>query len=180
MENLEELLTLDTHAKTIQVKKGEILQREGELASLVFFVKKGLLRSYKIDAKGKEHIFMFASEGWIAGDMESHEFHKPTDLFLDCLEDSELVVFDRKCFKIAMQSEAQLKRNAELLSRRVGVMQRRIIMLLSASAKERYQSFLKTYPDLPNRVPQRMIASYLGITPEALSRIRGERINAGE
>ncbi|MCB0509281.1 MAG: Crp/Fnr family transcriptional regulator, partial [Bacteroidetes bacterium] len=56
------------------------------------------------------------------------------------------------------------------------VLQRRIIMLMSASAKERYEHFLETYPELPNRLPQRLIASYLGITPEALSKIRGEML----
>ena len=68
----------------------------------------------------------------------------------------------------------QLKNKVNLLSRRVAVLQRRVIMLMSASAKDRYELFLETYPKIPNRVPQRMIASYLGITPEALSKIRGK------
>ena len=67
----------------------------------------------------------------------------------------------------------QLKKNAHLLARRTAVLQRRVIMLMSASAQERYQHFLETFPKLPNRVPQRMIASYLGVTPQALSTIRG-------
>ncbi len=68
----------------------------------------------------------------------------------------------------------QLKNNVNLLSRRLAVLQSRVIMLMSASAKDRYESFLETYPNIPSRVPQRMIASYLGITPQALSTIRGE------
>ncbi len=174
MENLYEVLGLDSKAKIKQFKKGEILQLEGELSSLAYYVKKGLLRSYTIDNKDKEHIFMFASEGWLIADIESQEFDQPAELFIDCLEDSEVVIFDRKSFKIANLTGDQLKQNAHLLARRTAVLQRRVIMLMSASAKERYNRFLETYPELPNRIPQRMIASYLGITPEALSKIRGE------
>ena len=174
MENLNSILSLDANAKTKQFRKGDILQRSGEKNSLAFFVKKGLLRSYTIDKKGKEHIFSFGSEGWIIADIESQEFDKPTDLFIECIEDSEVVVFDHKSFKLADLTKDQLKENAHLMARRIAVMQRRVLMLLSASAKERYDRFLETYPNLPNRVPQRMIASYLGITPQALSTIRGE------
>ena len=174
MENLGDILNLDSNAKLKQFKKGAILQRAGELSSLAYYVKKGLLRSYTIDRKGKEHIFMFASGGWLIADIESQEFNLPTELFIDCLEDSEVVLFDRKCFKIAILTKDQLKQNAHLLARRTAVLQRRVIMLMSASAKERYNRFLETYPELPNRVPQRMIASYLGVTPQALSKIRGE------
>ncbi len=174
MENLSEILSLDSNAKIKQTKKGEILQREGELSSLAYYVKKGLLRSYTIDEKGKEHIFMFASEGWLIADIESQEFNHPTKLFIDCLENSEVVVFNRKFFREASLTEEQLKENAHLMARRIAVLQRRIIMLMSANAKDRYELFLETYPELPNRVPQRMIASYVGITPEALSKIRGK------
>jgi len=174
MENLNDILTLDKNAKTKHFKKGEILQSEGKKSSLAYYVKKGLLRSYSIDDKGKEHIFMFASEGWIIADVESQEFDKPTQLFIDCIEDSEVIAFDRKSFKLANLTPDQLRENAHLLARRIAVLQKRVIMLMSASAKDRYTRFLKTFPKLPNRVPQRMIASYLGITPEALSKIRGE------
>ena len=69
MENINEILNLDSKARIKKVSKGQILQRQGELTSMAFFVKKGLLRSYSIDEKGKEHIFMFASEGWIIADL---------------------------------------------------------------------------------------------------------------
>ena len=157
----------------LRKQKGETLQREGELTSMAFFVKTGLLRSFTIDKKGKEHIFMFASEGWIIADIESQEFDKPTELFIDCISDSEVIIFDRKCFKLSNLNTDQLKQNAHLLARRTAVLQRRVLMLISTSAKERYNKFLATYPELPNRVPQKMIAS-TRITPEALSKIRGE------
>jgi len=144
--------------KIITVKKHQIIQRPGELNSKVYFVKKGLLRSYSIDQKGKEHIFMFAPEDWIVADSVSPE--EPTELFIDALEDS-ILLKEEKIFK---PTEKQFK-----LIRRMHVLQKRIILLMSATGIQRYEHFLETYPDIVQRVPQRMIASYLGITPEALS-----------
>ena len=174
MENINEILNLDSEKNTSRFNKGEILQRTEENCSKAFFVKKGLLRSYTIDDKGKEHIFMFAPEGWVIADIESQEFKQPAKLFIDCIEDSEVIILDRGLLHKPDRGFDQIKKNETLLSRRVAVLQRRVIMLISASAKDRYESFLETYPKIPNRVPQRMIASYLGITPQALSTIRGE------
>ncbi len=174
MENLIDLLKVDPNAITKFYKKGEVIQSAGKKSTLAFFVKKGLLRSYTVDDKGKEHLFMFASEGWLIADIESQEFDQPNKLYIECIEDSEVVVFDRHCFQNAELSIEQLKEQTHLMSRRMAVLQRRVIMLMSASAKERYELFLETYPELPNRVPQRLIASYLGITPQALSTIRGK------
>lgn len=147
-----------------EVKKGEFLQREGELSTAVFEVKKGLLRSYTIDDKGKEHIFMFGSEGWIVGDNVSHG--EKGELFIDALEDSVLVPISKN----PPPKGDQMK-----LHKRISVLQKRVIMLMSAPAIDRYNHFLETYPDITQRVPQKMIASYLGITPEALSKIRGAK-----
>ena len=174
METLYEILDLDNKGKIQYYKKQDILQRTGELSNKAFFVKSGLLRSYTIDEKGKTHIFMFAPEGWIIADIESQAFEQPTELFIDAIENSEVIVVDRKILTESDLTSMQLKKDGNLLSRRIGVLQRRIIMLMSASAKERYEYFLDAYPELPNRIPQRMIASYLGITPQALSKIRGQ------
>jgi CRP-like cAMP-binding protein len=174
MENIKEILSLDLEENTSRFNKGDILQREGGNCSKAFFVKKGLLRSYTIDDKGKEHIFMFAPESWVVADIESQEFDQPAKLFIDCVEESEVIILDRSLLFSSDLDIDQLKNNITLLSRRVAVLQRRVIMLMSTSAKDRYELFLETYPKIPTRVPQRMIASYLGITPQALSTIRGE------
>lgn len=163
MENINEILSLDSKAATKQVKKGEFLQRVGELSTSVFYVKKGLLRSYTIDGKGKEHIFMFGSEGWIVADNVAQG--EKGELFIDALEDSIVIPISKS---IPPKSDTQK------LLKRIGVLQKRIIMLMSAPAVDRYNHFLETYPDIIQRVPQKMIASYLGITPQALSTIRGE------
>ncbi len=150
------------------------MQRKGALNPHTFYVKKGLLRSYIIDSKGKEHIFMFAPEKWIIADVESLEFNQPVELFIDCIEDSEVILFDRNALHVDLTLKDVILENFTLLYRRMGMLQRRIIMQMSSPAVDRYAYFLATYPQLPNRVPQHMIASYLGITPQALSTIRGK------
>jgi CRP-like cAMP-binding protein len=174
MQDLTLILNIDSNAKLKEYKKGDILQVSGNHTASTFYVKKGLLRSYIIDSKGKEHIFMFAPEGWITADLEALEFHEPVQLFIDCLEDSEVITFNKDCLFKADFSKEKMIDNAQLLYRRMGKLQRRVLMQMGSPAIDRYIYFLNTYPELPHRVPQRMIASYLGITPQALSTIRGE------
>ena len=106
---------------------------------------------------------MFGSEGWLVADNVAQG--EKGELFIDALEDSII---------IPISKNDPPKSDTQKLIKRIGVLQKRIIMLMSSTAKERYEFFLETYPELPNRVTQRMIASYLGITPESLSKIRGE------
>ena len=164
--------------QTKQVKKGTILQIQGDTNIKSYYVKKGLLRSYTIDEKGKEHIFIFAPEGWIVSDMESHSKGSPAQLFIDVLEDSELKVIEKNILDqtSSFTSTEQTKAHTLNLINRISTLQKRVLLLMSASAKERYQDFLITYPNIIQRVPQKMVASYLGITPEALSKIRGEML----
>ena len=151
--------------KKIHVKKGEVLQKNGELNSQAYRVISGLLRSYTIDEKGKEHVFMFAPENWIIADSQPPDV--PCDLFIDALEDSIVLVLPK---------DIKRERNAAPLIKRIAVLQQRVIMLMSYSATRRYEHFLETYPDIVQRVPQKMIASYLGITPEALSSLKRKRL----
>lgn len=158
--------------KEIKVKKGEILQQAGESCKYAYFVKKGLLRSYTVDEKGKEHVFMFASEGWYISDIDAQVFNTPSNLFIDAIEDSTLERTSTSQYDL--QSMTLSSEDALKIFKRASILQRRVIMLLSASARERYEHFIATYKDILDRAPQKMIATYLGITPEALSKIRGE------
>ena len=167
--------TTDISKKIKTILKGQILLNKGDIATKTYYVHKGLLRSYTIDEKGKEHIFMFAPEDWIMTDMVSQTYQTPSDLFIDALEDTEVEILDREIF--FEQSNLELNSTSsevQKLRKRAATLQKRVLLLMSATAKERYEDFIKTYPNIVQRVPQKMIASYLGITPEALSKIRGD------
>ena len=154
-------------ARTLKFKKGDILQHKGEINSKLYYIKKGLLRSYTIDSKGKEHIFMFALEKHMIGDATLPE--EPCELFIDAVEDSEVIAREKNVKRDATPN------SFKMMIQCMTDLQKRVIMLMSESAIDRYTHFEKTYPELLKRLPQRMIAAYLGITPEALSKIRGER-----
>ncbi len=156
-----------------KMKKGEFLLNEGEVCKYTAFVVKGCLRLYTIDNKGKEHIMQFAPENWWISDMDSFAKGTPSVYFIDALEGSEVLLID---FPSQDKSLNQIPKLAlffqQLMQNRQTASQKRIIFSMSASAEDRYLDFLKTYPSFTQRVPQHMIASYLGITPESLSRIR--------
>jgi|TARA_B110000305_G_scaffold153006_1_gene169572 CRP-like cAMP-binding protein len=174
MSELDKILNIDKDSSTKSFKKGEFIQKPDEQKANAIFVKKGVIRSYIIDSSGKEHIYMFASEGWITGDIEAVEFNEPTKLYIDCLEDSEVVLIKKDHVEEVNLSKDKMLENMRKIWKNMAKLQNRILLLISSPAVDRYNNFLETYPELPNRVPQKMIASYLGITPEALSTIRGK------
>ncbi|MEM6517108.1 MAG: Crp/Fnr family transcriptional regulator [Bacteroidota bacterium] len=152
--------------KTIKIKKGEVIQRSGEFNTKVYHVESGLLRSYSIDNNGKENIFMFALEGWVIAD--TCEPESKSILFIDALEDSTVVVLQKD-----LERE---KQNLSAITKRLNALQKRILMLISTNAIERYEYFIQTYPNIVQRVPQHMIASYIGVNPETLSAAKAKRI----
>lgn len=116
---------------------------------------------------------MFAPEGWIIADLEASGFGNATRLAIEALEDSEVELRPMLDQVLEGQdAESQFK----LMHRRAGALQRRVLMMMSTSALERYEFFLETYPQLGGRISQKLIASYLGITPQALSKLRAERV----
>jgi len=164
-------------AKTLfipkKVKKGEILLREGDMCKYSMFVAYGCLRTYTIDNRGKEHILQFSPEDWWTGDMSSFVNGVPSQSFIDAIEDSEVLLFDsaslRKFIEQVPDSAVMFQ---TALQKSVAASNQRIFSSMSATAEERYNEFIKKHPSLLQRVPQHMIASYLGISPETLSRIR--------
>jgi CRP-like cAMP-binding protein len=160
----------------LKISKGELIQRPDAKTHKIIRVVKGLLRMYVVDDKGKEHIYMFAPEGWTLSDFTAIAESKPSIFFIDGIENSEIEVITKEINeKLPNTLEEYTNQTIDLMGRRIATLQNRIIMLLSYSALERYKHFITTYPDIVNRVPQKMIASYLGITPQALSKIRGQK-----
>jgi len=157
-----------------RVKKGEALQRAGERATHGYFVSAGLLRSFWIDEDGREHVLQFAPEGWWVTEFPSIRDGQPATYFVEALEDSDVVF---------MPIEAHVKWSEAIPGYSAGfaagllkmhaAREKRLLDSLSATAEQRYLHFLESYPSIARRVPQHMLASYLGLTPETLSRLRG-------
>jgi CRP-like cAMP-binding protein len=168
-----ELLSPLLVEKTIE--KGEVLLKVGDVCNHSFFVESGLLRSYSLDTNGKEHVIQFAPENWIISDRTSLLFNEPSEFYIEAVEKTTVVMFNEQFVTKASEISAKFRLfNQNALNNHIRHQQKRINRLLSATAEERYLNFIEMYPNIPLRVPQWMIASYLGITPESLSRVRKE------
>jgi CRP-like cAMP-binding protein len=158
-----------------KLKKYQFLLNEGEICRYIGFVNSGCLRQYSIDNQGAEHIIQFAIEDWWVSDLHSFLSGFPATYNIDALQDSEVLLLDKSARDELLNACPKMERFFRLLieSNHVATNQR-ISDSLSASAEERYLKFIKTYPQLFEQVTQNQIASYLGITPQSLSRIRKE------
>jgi CRP-like cAMP-binding protein len=169
----EEINLLESVFIPMHLEKGAYLLREGEIAKYGAFVAKGCLRSYVVDNKGKEHIVQFAPENWWLSDTNSLMHKTPSLYFMDALEPSDLLLLDVPSHQKLMKSSPGYAASFQAgFQRHAASKDRRIIATLTADAEERFQNFLDVYPTIAQRVPQHMLASYLGVTPETLSRIR--------
>lgn len=156
-----------------KLKKKEFLVQEGNLCHHTYFVNKGALRTYFVDSKGFEHNMQFAIEDWWAGDMHSVLKEKPSRFYIVAMEDTELLSLEKQDQERLFQRVPKFERFfRHLLQNAFVSFQDRILAGMSETAEERYLNFRKKYPAMDGRFPQNQIASFLGITPESLSRIR--------
>lgn len=156
-------------------RKKQFVLQEGDVCSQMNFVVRGCLRMYKIDDSGSTHILQFAAENnWIT-DLGSFHSEEPSTLTIDALEDTVVLQINQKDLISLYLSAPKFDRIFRVLVENSYVsLQKRLLQNISSSAEDRYQSFLETYPHLVNRLPQTQIASFLGITPESLSRLRSK------
>ena len=158
-----------------KLRKRQFLLQEGEICREIGFVLSGCLRVYTVDNKGTEHIIQFAISDWWVSDLNSFISGFPAAYFIDALQDSKVLLLERDARDQLLIACPKMERFFRLLMEANYVAtHRRITNSLSASAEERYLKFIETYPDLYEQIPQHYIASYLGITPQSLSRIRKE------
>ncbi|MGH2569098.1 MAG: Crp/Fnr family transcriptional regulator [Bacteroidota bacterium] len=158
-----------------KIKKRQFLLQDGDVCRHLTFVNSGCLREYTVDHKGDEHIIQFALEDWWVSDLNSFLSGVPSTHNIDALQDSDLLLLDKSARENLFETVPKMERFFRLLLEANYIAShKRINESLSASAEERYLAFIKTYPDLVEQVPQNQIASYLGITPQSLSRIRKE------
>lgn len=156
-----------------KLRKRQFILNEGDVSKYNIFVTKGLLRSYTIDEKGNEHILQFALEGWWTADLYSFFTDEPSLFNIEALEDSEMLLITRPSWEALLDKLPPMERYFRILIQNSLIAtQRRLIGSLSETAEQKYIKFMNAYPDSVQRVPQHMIASYLGITRETLSRLR--------
>lgn len=171
----EEFSIISKYFVPKSLKKHQFLLNEGDVCKNIGFINSGCLREYTIDNKGTEHIIQFAIEDWWVSDLHSFLSGLPSIYNIDALQDSEVLLLEKSEREELLENCPNMEKFFRLLIEANHVAtQQRISDSLSASAEERYLKFVKTYPKLIEQVPQNQIASYLGITPQSLSRIRKE------
>ena len=156
-----------------RIRKRQYLLQEDDVCKYTAFVISGCLRSYCVDKNGTEHIFQFAPEGWWMGDVHSFKTQEPSRMNIDALEDSELFLISKEDMDSFYASVPKYERFSRIILENAFVThQERIMQSICFTAAERYDYFCNKYPFLAQRLPQTHIASYLGITPEFLSKLR--------
>jgi len=156
-----------------KLKKKQCLLREGEICRYVAFILKGAMRQYYVDEKGVEHVINLFVENWWAGDRESFVMATPSIYLVDAWEDCDVLLISREnVLKLRRQFTAFSELLLKLDERNAIATQRRLTYSISFSAELRYKSFVDNYPYFVARFPQHIIASYLGITKDTLSRLR--------
>ena len=155
------------------VKKKTFLLREGEVCEFEGFVAKGLFRVYHIDQNGFEQILYFAIENWWITDIDSFTNGKPSQLFIEALEDSEVLLINKKDKEFAYAKLPLIEKLFRVMTQKTHVaLQRRMIDNLSKAADQRYLDFIEKYPNHYKRLTNLQIAAYLGISHEFVSKIR--------
>jgi CRP-like cAMP-binding protein len=149
------------------------LLQEGDICKYVSFVEKGMLRTYTIGEKGNEYILSFPMDGWWTADLYSFFTGEPSLYNIEALENCELLLLTKSSWNMLLEKMPALERYFRIIiQNNLIAMQRRLLGSMSETAQEKYTKLVATFPDCIQRVPQHMIASYLGISRETLSRIR--------
>ena len=163
--------------ETKQFKAKSILLSAGEIATCTYFVNSGILRSFNINDNIIEHVLHFACEGWWIGDMYSYISGKPGNLFIEVLEDAEVVIISKENQQQLYQEIPKLERFFRILAENSLVShQERLMDNLSLTAEERFEKMCKKYPTLIQKVAQKHLASYIGVTPEFFSKMKSRLI----
>jgi CRP-like cAMP-binding protein len=181
LENVSKFIHLESNEKEIfisylkqkKLKRKQIFLNEGDVCKYSAFVTSGCLRGFTIDKNGDEHVLSFAPVGWWIADMYSLISQKPGILTIEALEDTEIILLskaDQEKLYIEIPKFERFFRI--LIENSLVANQQRIIDNMSLTAEERYKNFCKRYPTLIDTLPQKQIASYIGVTPEFFSRMR--------
>ena len=175
LSNDEKQLVTELFKPRLYRKKQYVLH-EGDVCNQFNFIVRGCLRMYKVDDKGNTHILQFAAENWWLSNIGSFHERKPSELNIDALEDTMVLQISHENLLLLYTNAPKFDRIFRVLIENSFVsLQKRLLQNISSTAEERYNSFLDSYSHLTNRLPQTQIASFLGITPEFLSRLRNKQ-----
>ena len=181
LENISKIVTLSPEEELLFLSKIEtkhykaktIILNAGEVCKYSYFVNSGLLRSFNINDNIVEHVLSFACEGWWIGDMYSLLSQKPGNLFIEVLEDAEVVLLSKENQETLYHQLPKLERFFRIIvENSLVAYQERLMDNLSLTAEERFDKFCKKYPSLIQKVPQKQIASFIGVTPEFFSKMK--------
>jgi CRP-like cAMP-binding protein len=160
-----------------KIKRKSYFLREGDLGFEQAFIISGTMRVFYIDGKTQEHVLYFGFKDWWIGDLASFELRSPSQLNVQALEDTWVLAFTHDGIDEIFQQIPQMERLFRMMAQRtLAVLQKRLFLTVSASAEERYLALIERHPSIEQLVPQHQIASYLGILPESLSRMKKQRI----
>lgn len=156
-----------------KLRKRQYLLQEGDVCKHLTFIAKGLLRTYNVDDKGDEHMSVFGWEGWWLSDFNSFLSGEQAVFNIDAIEDSELLLISRENYEALTLTVPVMDRYFRILYQNsIVTKERRLMSSITHSAEEKYVKLAESNPKMIERVPQNLIASYLGIAPETLSRIK--------
>jgi CRP-like cAMP-binding protein len=171
----EEEAQFTAHLKPQTFKKGSFLLEAGQRCNRQYFIVKGCVRTFYTDQKAEEHIIQFGIENWWAADLGSFIKHTAADYHIQALVNTEVLVLEQEVLEELYMRIPKLERLFRIIIQNAYVAaQQRIVATISQTAEERYAAFLHKYPGLDQRVPQYMIASYIGVTPEFFSKMKKE------
>jgi len=185
LQNIAKIVSLTPEEEFLFLSKTEIRQykaktillNSGEVCKTSYFVNSGVLRSFNINDNIVEHVLSFACSGWWISDMYSLLSQKPGNLFIQVIEDAEVVVLTKENQEILFDEIPKLERFFRILTENSLVAhQERLMDNLSLSAEERFEKFCHKHPDLIQKVPQKQIAAYMGVTPEFFSKMKSKML----
>jgi CRP-like cAMP-binding protein len=159
--------------QVIKLKRKQLLLHEGDVCKNITFVVSGCLKCYTIDKKGNEHVVSFAPADWWTGDLYSLITQKPCTINISAIEETEIIQLAKFNQEILYQKVPKFERFFRILSEKsLAAFRQRLIDDMSLRTEERYKNFCQKYPTILNKLPQKEIATYLGVTPEFLSKMR--------
>jgi CRP-like cAMP-binding protein len=163
--------------RIIKVRRKQFIVQPDFTCKYKSYVYNGAMRAYLIDKNSNEHTIAFAIEDWWIADFNSYIFQQPATLFVEAMERSTLIQLDYNAEQLLKETIPKFEKFFRIVTERsFAFLQKRMLSVLSLTAEERYEDFMKIYPQIAQRVPQYVLASYLGMSTEYLSKLRNNRV----